>query len=49
MGSTSIGDSTIQRITLGHARTMFASDRAEAAFPRAAGLLIQIVAEPTGA
>ena len=44
-----IGNNTIQRITLGHARALFASSRAEAAFPRAAGLLIQIVAEPTGA
>ncbi len=43
-----IGDSTIQRITLGHAQAMFASERAEAAFPRAAGLHKQIVAETDG-
>jgi len=43
-----IGDSTIQRITLGHAEAIFAFDRAEADFPQGPGLHKQIVAETDG-
>jgi hypothetical protein len=43
-----IGESTIQRITLGHAAAIFASDRAEADFPQGPGLHKQIVAETDG-
>jgi hypothetical protein len=43
-----IGESTIQRITLGHAKAIFASDRAGADFPQAPGLHKQIVAETDG-
>ena len=43
-----IGESTIQRITLGHARAIFESDRAGLDFPQAPGLHKQIVAEIDG-
>jgi hypothetical protein len=43
-----IGESTIQRITLGHARAIFESDRAGLDFPQEAGLHKQIVAEIDG-
>jgi hypothetical protein len=43
-----IGESTIQRITLVHARAMFESDRAGLDFPIATGLHKQIVAETDG-
>ena len=43
-----IGESTIQRIALGHARAIFASDRAALAFPQAPGQHKQIVAQIDG-
>nr|WP_294557005.1 hypothetical protein [uncultured Rhodopila sp.] len=43
-----IGESTIQRITLGHARAMFESGRARLDFPQAPGLHKQIVAQIDG-
>jgi hypothetical protein len=43
-----IGESTIQRITLGHARAIFDSGRAGLDFPQTPGLHKQIVAEIDG-
>jgi uncharacterized protein UPF0236 len=43
-----IGESTIQRITLGHAQAIFDAGRGEAAFPQGPGLHKQIVAETDG-
>ena len=43
-----IGESTIQRITLGHAGAIFASGRDEVDFPRGPGQYKQIVAETDG-
>ena len=43
-----IGESTIQRITLGHAQTIFGSGRDEVKFPRAPGQHKQIVARIDG-
>jgi len=43
-----IGESTIQRITLGHAEAIFASDRDDVDFPRGPGQCKQIVAETDG-
>ena len=43
-----IGESTIQRITLGHAKAIFESARAGVDFPQAPGLHKQIVAETDG-
>jgi hypothetical protein len=43
-----IGESTIQRITLGHAKAIFESARAGLDFPQAPGLHKQIVAETDG-
>ncbi|MGO9742687.1 MAG: ISKra4 family transposase, partial [Roseiarcus sp.] len=43
-----IGESTIQRITLSHARAIFGSGRAGLDFPKAPGLHKQIVAEIDG-
>jgi hypothetical protein len=43
-----IGESTIQRITLGHAGAIFASDRDEVDFPPEPGQYKQIVAETDG-
>ncbi len=43
-----IGESTIQRITLGHARAMFESGRAGPDFPQGPGLHKQIVAQIDG-
>jgi hypothetical protein len=43
-----IGESTIQRITLGHARAIFESDRAGLDFPQEPGLHKQIVAQTDG-
>lgn len=43
-----IGESTIQRITLGHAGAIFASDRDDVGFPRGPGQCKQIVAETDG-
>ena len=40
-----IGESTIQRVTLGHAEAIFASDRHDVAFPHGPGQHKQIVAE----
>jgi hypothetical protein len=43
-----IGESTIQRITLGHARAIFETDRVELDFPQTPGLHKQIIAEIDG-
>jgi hypothetical protein len=43
-----IGESTIQRIALGHAQVIFESGRDEVDFPRAAGQHKQIVAQTDG-
>jgi hypothetical protein len=43
-----IGESTIQRIALGHARAIFESDRPSAEFPKAPGRHKQIVAQIDG-
>ena len=43
-----IGESTIQRIALGHARAMFASDRRSREFPQTPGLHPQIIAQMDG-
>lgn len=43
-----IGESTIQRITLGHAQAIFASDRTTPAFPQAPSQYKQIVAQIDG-
>jgi hypothetical protein len=43
-----IGESTIQRITLGHARAIFETDRVGPDFPSAPGLHKQIVTETDG-
>jgi hypothetical protein len=43
-----IGESTIQRIALGHARAIFESDRDEVDFPEAPGQHKQIVAQTDG-
>ena len=43
-----IGQSTIQRVTLGHAKAIFASEGAGAAFPQGPGRFKQIVAQMDG-
>ncbi len=43
-----IGESTIQRIALGHARAIFASGRCSPEFPKALGRHTQIVAQTDG-
>jgi hypothetical protein len=43
-----IGESTIQRVALGHAEAIFASDRHDVAFPHGPGPYKQIVAETDG-
>jgi hypothetical protein len=43
-----IGESTIQRITLGHAQVIFESDRPSAEFPKTPGQHKQIVAQTDG-
>lgn len=43
-----IGESTIQRVALGHAEAIFASDRHDVAFPHGPGQHKQIVAETDG-
>ena len=43
-----IGESTIQRITLGHAQTLFETDRAPQDYPHTAGLHKEIVAQTDG-
>jgi hypothetical protein len=43
-----IGESTIQRITLGHAQAIFESDRPSLEFPKASGRHKQIVAQIDG-
>ena len=43
-----IGESTIERITLGHAQAMFESGRASLEFPQAPGMHKQIIAQIDG-
>jgi len=43
-----IGESTIQRVTLGHAQAIFESGRPSAEFPKESGLYKQIVAQTDG-
>ena len=43
-----IGESTIQRVALGHAEAIFASDRHDVAFPHGPGQHKHIVAETDG-